>query len=252
MKNVKLFVPNALTLLNLLTGCIAIIIAFKGKNEFNAAWLILLASVFDFLDGLAARALDAKSEFGKQLDSLADIVSFGVAPSIILFNWLHLVLVESSVDSTFELISADFSQLMILMGSLLFVLAGAIRLARFNISQTRSDIFRGLPIPAAALIIAAIWLVLGSTEIKAVRDLILNFYFVFGVLVVLMFLMLSNIKMLSMKFKGISITRNILQYILVLASILLIIQFKVPGLLFSFVFYIVLSLVTLPFSKTDS
>ena len=87
MKNVKLIVPNTLTLLNLLTGCIAIIIAFKGKNEYNAAWLILLASVFDFLDGLTARALDAKSEFGKQLDSLADIVSFGVAPSIILFNF---------------------------------------------------------------------------------------------------------------------------------------------------------------------
>ena len=252
MKNVKLIVPNALTLLNLLTGCVAIIIAFKGKNEYNAAWLILLAAVFDFLDGLAARALDAKSEFGKQLDSLADVVSFGVAPSIILFNWLHLVLIESSSDSTFELISANFPQVLILMSSLLFVLAGAIRLARFNILQTESNFFRGLPIPAAALIIAAIWLVLGSTENKVVKDLILNIYFVFGVIIIMVFLMVSNIRMLSLKFRGLSFTKNILHYILLLVSLLLILQFKVSGILFSFIFYILLSLITLPFTKTDT
>jgi CDP-diacylglycerol--serine O-phosphatidyltransferase len=252
MKNLKYIFPNALTLLNILTGCLAIIIAFKGKNEFNAAWLILLASAFDFLDGLTARLLDAKSEFGKQLDSLADIVSFGVAPSVILFNWLHLVLIELSIDSTFELISANFSQRLILFSSLLFVIAGAIRLARFNITKTESNIFKGLPIPAAALIIAAIWLVLGSTENKAVKDLILNLYFVLGVISVLVFLMLSNIKMLSFKFRGMSFTKNILQYLLLIVSVVLIILFKVEGILFSLFFYLLLSLVSNPFIKSDT
>jgi CDP-diacylglycerol--serine O-phosphatidyltransferase len=252
MKNIKYILPNTLTLLNLLAGCIAIIIVFKGKNEFNAAWLIILASVFDFLDGLAARLLDAKSDFGKQLDSLADIVSFGVAPSIILFNWLHLVLIELSRDSTFELISANLPQSLILLCSLLFVLSGAVRLARFNILKTESNLFRGLPIPAAALIIAAIWLVLGSTENKVVKDLILNLYFVFGVLLVLVFLMLSGIKMLSLKFRGMSFTKNILQYILLIVSVILIIQFKVEGILFALIFYLLLSLISIPLIKTDT
>lgn len=251
MKNIKFVFPNTLTLLNLLTGCLAIIIAFKGKNEFNAAWLILLAAIFDFFDGLVARVLDAKSEFGKQLDSLADIVSFGVAPSIILFNWLHLVLIESSTDSTFELISANFAQSLILLCSLVFVASAAIRLARFNIDVSENNLFKGLPSPAAALVIAALWMILGGTENKVVKDLMLNIYFVFGVLVVLAILMLSRIKMLSMKFIGISFTRNILQYILLLVSILLIIQFKVAGLLFALIFYILLSLISIPFTKSE-
>ncbi len=252
MKNVKYIFPNTLTLLNLLTGCAAIVIAFKGKNEYNAAWLILLAAVFDLLDGLTARALKAKSEFGKQLDSLADIVSFGVAPSIILFNWLYLVLIESSADSTFELISANFVQSLILFCSLLFAASAAIRLARFNISQNEGNLFCGLPAPAGALIIAAFWLLIGSTENKAVKDLMLNIYFVFGVLIVVMFLMLSRIKMMSLKFSGLSFRKNILQYILILVSIVLIIQFRVEGILFSLVFYILLSLISIPMTKTNT
>jgi len=252
MKNLKFIVPNTFTLLNLLTGCIAIVIVFKGKNEYNAAWLILLAALFDFLDGLFARAFHAKSEFGKQLDSLADIVSFGVAPAIILFHWIYLVLIERSPDSTFELISANFIQSLILFCSLLFAAAAALRLARFNIIQTESNLFYGLPTPASALIIAAFWLILGSTENKQVKDLILNLYLVFGVLIVLIFLMLSKIKMLSIKFQGLSFIKNILQYILIIVSLLLIIQFKVSGILFALIFYILLSLISIPLTKANT
>ncbi|MGD2035465.1 MAG: CDP-alcohol phosphatidyltransferase family protein [Bacteroidales bacterium] len=252
MKNVKFIFPNTLTLFNLISGCGAIIVAFKGKNEYNAALLILLAAVFDFLDGLVARALNARSEFGKQLDSLADIVSFGVAPSVLLFNWFYLVLIELSADSTFELISANFSQNLILFCSLLFAASASVRLARFNIMADQGRHFKGLPTPAAALIIAALWLMLGSTENKAVKDLILNIYFVFGVLIVLIFLMLSKIRMLSLKFKGISFKTNLFQYILVVASVILIIRFRVTGILFSLVFYVFLSLVSFPFIKTNT
>ncbi|MBA7544360.1 hypothetical protein ES705_36715 [subsurface metagenome] len=252
MKNIKIIFPNILTLLNLLSGCVAIIIVFKGENEYNAAWLILLAAFFDFLDGLVARLLNAKSEFGKQLDSLADMVSFGVAPSIILFNWLYLVLIDLSVSSTFELINANVAQSLILMCSLLFALAAAIRLARFNIAQNESKVFNGLPTPAAALIIVSLWLILGDTEIRAVKNLMLNIYFVFAVLLLLMVLMLSNIKMLSLKFKSVSLTKNIFQYILLIAGLLLIIQFGVTGILFSLVFYILLSLISNLIIKTNN
>lgn len=201
---------------------------------------------------MVARVLNAKSEFGKQLDSLADVVSFGVAPSIILFHWLYLVLIELSSDSTFELISANFVQSVILLCSLLFAATAAIRLARYNISTIKGNLFSGLPSTAAALIVAALWLLFGSTEIKAVKDLMLNIYFVFAILIILIFLMLSGIKMLSFKFSGLSFTKNILQYILLIVSILLVIQFKVAGILFSLIFYILLSLVSAIFTKTDT
>lgn len=243
MQKGKYIVPNGLTLINLFLGSFAIIIAFKGQNEYNAAWLIFLAAFFDLLDGWAARLLNAKSEFGKQLDSLADVVSFGLAPAILLFNWLYMVLTKLSRQSTFEMISANLGQNILLLCSLLYVMAAAIRLARFNISENTKRTFKGLPTPAAALIIATIWLLINS-ESKLIQPLILNIYFVLFFILIIVFLMLSNIRMLSLKFDGFSLKKNSMQYLLLLIGLILTLIFRVEGILLTLVVYLVLSFIT--------
>jgi len=243
MKNFKYFIPNALTLLNLLLGCVAIIIVFKGQNQYHAAWFILMAAVMDFLDGLVAKALDAKSEFGVQLDSLADMVSFGVAPAIMIFNWIDMVLTKLSERSTYEWISANFTQNFVLLCSLLFAAGAAIRLARFNITARNQNYFRGLPTPAAALVIASIWLSINS-ETKWINSLIWNIYFVFAVLIILVVLMVSNLKMISLKFDGFNLKSNLYRYIILAVGITLFVLFGIEGILYSMILYLILSLAT--------
>jgi CDP-diacylglycerol---serine O-phosphatidyltransferase len=244
MKNIRYIFPNALTLINLLLGCAAIVTVFRGVNEYNAGWLIFLAAFFDFLDGFVAKILNAKSAFGVQLDSLADVVSFGVAPSIILFNWIILILTKLSDQSTFEMVSTSFTQDILLFCSMLFVLASAVRLARFNVSETDQSSFNGLPTPAAAMIVASLWLILGSTENESVRALILNLYFVLTLIAVLVIWMILPIRMLSLKLEGYGINKNLLQYILIFTGAILIILFQLEGILFTLLLYLILSMVT--------
>jgi CDP-diacylglycerol--serine O-phosphatidyltransferase len=239
-----------LTIINLLLGCAAIVTVFRGVNEYNAGWLIFLAALFDFLDGFAAKSLNAKSSFGVQLDSLADVVSFGVAPSIILFNWIILILTKLSDLSTFEMVSASFTQDLLLFCSMFFVVGAAIRLARFNVSETGQNVFRGLPTPAAAMIVASIWLILGNTENESVRAIILNLYFVLALIVILTVWMVSQIRMLSLKLDGYSIRKNLLQYILLVVGVILVILFRVEGIIFTLILYLLLSLVAGRVSNT--
>jgi CDP-diacylglycerol---serine O-phosphatidyltransferase len=243
MKNFKYVFPNALTILNLLLGSVAIVVVFRGQNEYNAAWLIFLAAFFDMLDGMVARALDARSEFGVQLDSLADVVSFGIAPSIILFNWFTIVLTELSENSNFEIVSANLWQSVLLICPLLFGAAAALRLARFNISEKSPKVFNGLPTPAAAMIVASLWLILGFSESDLVHRILINIYVVLGVLVILMYLMLSNLKMLSLKFSGMGFTHNFLPYLLIIIGVVLIVLFWIYGIFLTMLAYLVLSVV---------
>lgn len=243
MKSIRYAIPSILTLVNLVLGIAAIIIVFRGSNEYMAAWLIFMAAFFDLLDGLAARLLNAKTDFGKELDSLADMVSFGIAPSIIFFQWLNIVLTRLSPESTFQFHSAGFFQVLLLLGALLFAVFAAIRLARFNSSQADQRGFIGLPSPAAALIVATLWLLLEGTESEGGLLVLLNIYFVYGVILVLCFLMISNIKMLSLKFKGADITANLFQYIILSVGLVLIIGFGREGILYSLLAYILFSFI---------
>jgi CDP-diacylglycerol---serine O-phosphatidyltransferase len=245
MKNTRYIFPNAITLINLILGCSAITVTLMGSNEYNAAWLILLAAICDLFDGWVARLLDAKSELGVQLDSLADMVSFGVAPSIILFKWFVLVLTNSSEFSTFELMSASFGQKIVLLCSFLFAVAAAIRLARFNITPASGQLFNGLTTTASALIISSLWLMisLDSSLSEMLRPVLLNIYFVFALLITLIILMVSNLKMLSLKFNGLKFKENLWQYVLLAGGALSIVIFKIEGIFLSLLFYIVLSLI---------
>jgi len=245
MKNTRFIFPNAITLINLILGCSAITVVLMGNNEYNAAWLIILAAICDLLDGWVARVLNAKSDFGVQLDSLADMVSFGVAPSIILFKWFVLVLTNSSEFSTFELISANNGQKIILVCSFLFAAAAAVRLARFNITPAQGKLFNGLTTTASALIISSLWLIfsLDTALSEILRPVLLNIFFVFILLIILIVLMLSNLKMLSLKFKGFAFKENFWQYFILIGGALLIAIFRIEGIFLSLMYYLILSLI---------
>ena len=146
----KYYIPNAITLMNLTSGFIAVIMVFEGQLV-KASLFIFLAAIFDFLDGTAARVLDARSELGKQLDSLADIVSFGVAPGIIMFQLLS-VGCEGSCNILERMHITPYF-------SLLIPVCSAIRLGKFNLDLRQEENFIGLPTPANAIFFASIPLV---------------------------------------------------------------------------------------------
>lgn len=193
--NMKKEIPNFITLLNLLSGVLASIFAAKGWTS-AAILLIITAALFDFLDGFAARLLNAGSQIGQELDSLADVVSFGVAPSIILYNRYY------------NFLNGQNEYLLII--TLIPSLAAAYRLAKFNLDTKQKENFLGLPTPASALfIITLVWF----NIYNPISDIILdNFYFIPTISVILSYLMISNIPMFSLKLKSLAWNKNRLRY----------------------------------------
>ncbi|MCO6496226.1 MAG: CDP-alcohol phosphatidyltransferase family protein [Chitinophagaceae bacterium] len=205
-------IPNIFTLLNLVAGVIAIIFAlqtdamFVTQNEqlvtsFNipekltwASVCILIAAGIDFMDGFVARLLKATSDLGKQLDSLSDVVSFGVAPSVILYQLLRM---SYATEPDGMYISIGY-----LLPAVLFACAGAYRLGRFNIATDQQYSFRGVPIPAAGLFVASLPLILHFSNNSVLNQLIVNKWVLYGIIVVLSYLMVSNLRMIALKFSG--------------------------------------------------
>jgi CDP-diacylglycerol---serine O-phosphatidyltransferase len=148
----KKHIPNLITSLNLVSGFIAIIYTING-NIVTASWLILAAMVFDFFDGFSSRLLNAYSDIGKELDSLADIVSFGVAPALIIFQLLAKSL---GVDAAMIFNSGKINEPLVLLIPVIMPVCGALRLAKFNVDETQTTSFKGLPIPANALAVISI------------------------------------------------------------------------------------------------
>lgn len=191
----KKHIPNCITLLNLLCGSCACILAMW--QQYYPAFLFIIASAaFDFLDGFFARLLNAYSETGKQLDSLSDLVSFGLAPSLMLFNWY----LNSGAEHT------AFAYI-----ALLIVLFAALRLARFNVDTRQSVDFTGLPVPAAAMIAAPLaaygQVCTAHGTDSPLLALLDSGWFIPVLSAILAALMISEIPMFSMKHKGISFRR---------------------------------------------
>lgn len=184
MKIVK-HIPNTITCMNLLSGTGSIIFAFEG--DFKTAFiLMLLAAVFDFMDGFAARALHAYSDIGKELDSLSDVVSFGLAPSLILFNYLQQASFAPSWLIYFTLLIAPFS---------------ALRLAKFNLDTRQTTSFIGLPTPACALFVGSL-IAFASAHAPALHMALLNSWTLPIISVALSLALVSEIPMFSLKFKS--------------------------------------------------
>lgn len=246
-------IPNIFTLLNLFLGCIAIVFALQtesfiikvdgeGVTSFNipeklalASFFIFAAAVVDFLDGFVARLLNATSEMGKQLDSLSDVVSFGAAPAVIMYQLLRISFIkeENGLDT----------QLMWLLPAFVLACAGAYRLARFNIDTEQSYGFKGVPIPAAGLLIASFPLILhyGNSLID-VSNLLTNKWVLYVIIAVVSWLMVSKLPLMALKFKDYSINNNLPKYILVALAIVAAVLLKWLAVPVVFVAYIILSL----------
>lgn len=220
-------IPNSITCLNILSGTLAIVCAVKGNEPlwglrgFQWAFIfIAIGAVADFLDGFAARALGAYSDLGKELDSLCDLVTFGVAPAMIVFTLL-----------------ADFgADPWTSWGALLIPVAGAVRLARFNIDTRQTTTFIGLPIPANAIF----WIGYAAMFMQGACFLSAWYWFL-PILIVECWLMNSPLRMYSLKIKHFSLKTHFPQILLVVAAAVCCLTLGVGGLLWLIVFYVLLS-----------
>lgn len=209
-------IPNLLTLLNLFCGCVAIVLVFNGAYT-HAAIMIYIAAVFDFLDGTAARLLDARSEIGKQLDSLSDVVSFGVAPACMMYA----LLANASVFGSHKFISLTA------MPAFLIALFSALRLAKFNIDTSQTYSFRGLPTPANALFIGSLPFILlrtsfGNRLYEIMGQWLGNYYVLLGLSLLLCVLLVANIPLMGLKTKSVKWKDNQFKVIFLILTLVLI------------------------------
>ncbi len=223
MKAIKKHIPNSITSMNLLSGCIAIVMAFEGAFIWVVFWVIV-AAIFDFFDGMAARFLNAYSEIGKELDSLADVVSFGVAPAAAVFVFLR--------DNT-------LAQPYIPYLAFIIPVFSALRLAKFNIDERQTTSFLGLPTPANALF----WIsyVYGIYNLSLPCNL--SIYLTLGLAIILSLLMVSEIPMFSFKLNSLKIKDNTKPLILIVFAIVSVSLLGVIGLAWTILLYITMSIV---------
>lgn len=228
MKHITRHIPNAITCCNLLSGCIAIVMAFKGLEPVGSLlgwqWACIFigaAAVFDFADGAAARALKAYSKIGAELDSLSDLVSFGVAPAMLIIN-----LMEAWGGAT-------WSNYLVL----LVPVCGALRLARFNVEDVGTTSFRGLPIPANAIFLIGLAGWINSYGYPGG-----------GVCIILSWLsglaMLGKFSMFSLKFKNFSVHQNLRRYVIIVAAVVFVAMYGLCGLAWTIVLYALISLLS--------
>jgi CDP-diacylglycerol---serine O-phosphatidyltransferase len=225
----KKHIPNFITCLNLFSGCIGIVYAFKG-DLIIAGYAIFLAAVFDFFDGFIARLIKAYSDIGKELDSLADVVSFGVLPSVIIYQ-LFLQSPQVGSISPYLNLSAFF-----------IAIFSALRLAKFNVDVRQAENFIGLPTPANAALIASLPMILAQDN-WFFTAYILNPFFLFIFSLGMSILLVTEIPLLSLKFKSLNWNDNLFRYILVISAILLVIIFKFAAVPIIVFIYILLSLI---------
>ncbi|MBO0357770.1 CDP-alcohol phosphatidyltransferase family protein [Hymenobacter sp. BT186] len=224
MKN---HIPNAVTCLNLFSGCLAITQIFAGHLE-TAAYLVGLAAAFDFADGLLARALHASSPIGKDLDSLADMVSFGVVPGAILFD----LLTQASANIPAWLPYAGF----------IVTVFSALRLAKFNNDTRQTTSFIGLPTPACTLVVASLPLILAHDSFH-ITSFILNPWVLLGLTVLLSGLLVAEIPLFALKFKNLRWQDNSTQFIFLLLAIALLIGLQATAIPLVVLLYVLMSVV---------
>jgi CDP-diacylglycerol--serine O-phosphatidyltransferase len=247
MKNI----PNLFTLLNLVFGCIAIVCVLQTGESIvyidNAgfttldmpekiaigSFFIFAAGLVDFLDGFVARLFKSTSEMGKQLDSLADVVSFGVAPSMILYQFLRISVAkeEGGLDASVAVLAPAF----------LFAAAAAWRLAKFNLDSSQQYSFKGIPTPAAGITIAALPLIVHYQQLN-LQEVLFNKWLLYGIIVLLSYLMVSNIPLASLKFKDKTVSSNLPKIILAGIAILAAVTLKWVAIPVVFIAYVIVSL----------
>lgn len=251
MKNI----PNLFTLLNLVFGCLAIVYTLQNgiivssdangnqllvvpEQIWMASLFIGLAAVIDFLDGFVARLLGAGSAMGKQLDSLSDLVSFGVAPGMIVYQFLRLSIAraEDGLDAS----------VIWLLPAFVLPCAAAWRLAKFNLDDSQSFSFKGMPVPTVGMFFASLPLIYWNVNEQWVTDILLNKWALYLLVLIFSALMVSSIPLMALKFKDFSFKNNMPKYLLGIISIAAIVLLKwlaVPAIVLA---YVALSLLFKP------
>jgi CDP-diacylglycerol--serine O-phosphatidyltransferase len=244
-------IPNLFTLINLFFGCIAIIYILQNgiiivsddqgtqlvdipEKLWLGSLFIALAAVVDFLDGFVARLFNATSALGKQLDSLADVVSFGVAPGMIVYQFLRLSYASQPEGIEIPIIY--------LMPALLIPCAAAYRLGKFNLDDSQQYGFKGVPTPAVGILIASFPLIYWYSHNADAVSLLQNKWLWYGIAITLSVLMVSNLPLMALKFKNFSVKSNLPKLILLLAAIIAAIFLKWLAVPVVFILYIILSL----------
>ncbi|MDR2358875.1 MAG: CDP-alcohol phosphatidyltransferase family protein [Prevotellaceae bacterium] len=238
MKRIVRAVPNTITALNLFTGCIAIVFALRGWTDF-AVYCIFAAAVFDFCDGLSARLLKAYSNLGKQLDSLADMVSFGIAPAALLHNKLNMLL-SDKITGGFD--SGLVWELWTFFPFIMAVFS-ALRLAKFNIDTRQNNSFIGLPTPANALLTGV--LVSLSVHGHWLAAWMEQWYSIIILSITLSALLVCNLPMFALKFKNLRWSENKIPFVFILLCLLIVccalifrqgILFAIAVIFFTYIF----------------
>lgn len=247
----KKHIPNLITLLNVFCGSVAVIFA-ANSNFIMAAIFVFLGIFFDFFDGLIARKLNVQSELGIQLDSLADMITSGLVPGIVMFKLLGLVVNDS------EMFTSDWSSSMIWSGfktsplvfiALLIPMASAYRLAKFNLDEDQQDHFIGLPTPANTLLIVSLPLILEFQNNDIMNSIILNKWFLIVLTLLSAYLLNSNIKLFALKFSDWSFKSNSIRYVYILLCIISLVTLQFAAIPLLVVIYIVMSLLNSVSSK---
>lgn len=221
-------IPNAITCCNLLSGCISIVLLCNGYVT-AAGIMIFVAAIFDFFDGFAARLLKAYSAIGAELDSLSDVVSFGVAPSFIIYHYLQSTPVSVSISS-FNIIP---------FAAFLLAVFAELRLAKFNVDDRQTTSFIGLPTPAMGLFVASLPFTLQNENLAFMGALMTNIYFLLSVVAIFSYLMVSEIPFFSLKIKNLRFKENIHIYVLAAFAVISFIILGFAAIPFVMLFYII-------------
>ena len=235
----KKHIPNFITLLNLFSGCIALVFALQGDLQL-AALFVGIAALMDFLDGFFARLLKVTSKIGKDLDSLADVVSFGVVPGAVLFALLK--------ESLGTFVTSEPTQLLIPFAGFIIPMFSALRLAKFNSDPRQEEAFYGLPTPANAMFVASLPLILLQTsnllgiEMAYLYRGLLNPVSLLALIIILSWLLIADFRLLSLKFKSLRWMQNQARYIFLILSVLLILLLYFAAAPFILLIYILISL----------
>jgi len=239
----KKHIPNIITLLNLFCGSIAVLFAVED-NLLMAAVFVMLGIVFDFFDGFAARILDVKSELGLQLDSLADMVTSGVVPGIVIFKLFEKTTGSFPYALNFSTTEwNDGTTSFLPLVGLLVILASCYRLANFNIDTRQTDSFIGLPTPANTLFILSLPLILITSDVELVNEIILNKWFLIGLTLFSCYMLNAEIPLFSLKMKTYGFKENILKYSFLIISIAMLVLLKFVAIPLIIVIYVLLSFV---------
>lgn len=217
----KKHIPNAITCANLFSGCIGVVFAFKGELEI-AAYFVLLSGIFDFFDGMVARLLNVKSAIGKELDSLADMVSFGFLPGVVMFQLLK---------------TSDYSSEYLPYLGFIITVFSALRLAKFNIDERQTEEFIGLNTPMNTLFIVSLPFIA-----KDYPEIIGSSILLIAITAITSFLLVSEIKIFSLKFSNTKWAKNKFKFIFLILSAMLIAFLQFAAVPFILVIYIVLSI----------